>query len=139
MWSGRVPRPRRPRRAQRPRSAPTTRVSSLTWFPPGRVISGRSRNKARPVHGSAQWRRKTARATYAWRVLTARRLSKRYGEKRVLRGIDLTLPRGGFFVVTGPNGSGKTTLLRSCAGLAQPTEGTIERGVTRGQVGSLGP
>jgi heme ABC exporter ATP-binding subunit CcmA len=71
-------------------------------------------------------------------VLTARRLGKRYGEKRVLRGIDLALPRGDFLVVTGPNGSGKTTLLRICAGLAQPTEGTIERSVTRGQVGYLG-
>jgi heme exporter protein A len=71
-------------------------------------------------------------------VLTARRLGKRYGEKRVLRGIDLALPRGGFLVVTGPNGAGKTTLLRICAGLAQPTEGTIERSATRAQVGYLG-
>jgi heme ABC exporter ATP-binding subunit CcmA len=71
-------------------------------------------------------------------VLTARRLGKRYGEKRVLRGIDLALPRGGFLVVTGPNGAGKTTLLRICAGLAQPTEGTIDRDATRAQVGYLG-
>jgi heme exporter protein A len=71
-------------------------------------------------------------------VLTARRLGKRYGEKRVLRGIDLELPPGGFLVVTGPNGSGKTTLLRICAGLAQPTEGTIERTAPRAQVGYLG-
>jgi len=71
-------------------------------------------------------------------VLTARRLGKRYGEKRVLRGIDLELPRGGFLVVTGPNGAGKTTLLRICAGLAQPTEGTIERSAARAQVGYLG-
>jgi heme exporter protein A len=71
-------------------------------------------------------------------VLTARRLGKRYGEKRVLRGIDLELPRGGFLVVTGANGSGKTTLLRICAGLAQPTEGTLERSAPRAQVGYLG-
>src|SRR5579884_4352763 len=71
-------------------------------------------------------------------MLTARRLGKRYGEKRVLRGIDLALPRGGFHVVTGPNGAGKTTLLRICAGLAQPTEGTIERAAARAQVGYLG-
>jgi heme exporter protein A len=71
-------------------------------------------------------------------VLTAGRLGKRYGEKRVLRGIDLALPRGGFLVVTGPNGSGKTTLLRICAGLMQPTEGVIERTVERAQVGYLG-
>ena len=77
-------------------------------------------------------------APYAGRVLTARRLGKRYGEKRVLRRIDLALPRGGFLLVTGPNGAGKTTLLRICAGLAQPTEGTIERAATRAQVGYLG-
>jgi heme exporter protein A len=71
-------------------------------------------------------------------VLTARKLGKRYGEKRVLRKIELALPRGGFLVVTGPNGSGKTTLLRICAGLAQPTEGMIERSATRAQVGYLG-
>ena len=71
-------------------------------------------------------------------MLTARRLGKRYGEKRVLRGIDLELPFGGFVVVTGPNGSGKTTLLRICVGLAQPTEGSIERSATRAQVGYLG-
>jgi heme ABC exporter ATP-binding subunit CcmA len=71
-------------------------------------------------------------------VLTARGLGKRYGDKRVLRRIDLALPRGGFLVVTGPNGSGKTTLLRICAGLVQPTEGVIERTVERAQVGYLG-
>ena len=71
-------------------------------------------------------------------MLIARRLGRRYGEKRVLRGINLELPSGGFLVVTGANGSGKTTLLRICAGLAQPTEGTIERSVLRAQVGYLG-
>ena len=71
-------------------------------------------------------------------MLVARRLGKRFGEKRVLRGIDLDLAAGGFLVVTGPNGSGKTTLLRICAGLAQPTEGTIERAVSRGAIGYLG-
>jgi ABC-type multidrug transport system ATPase subunit len=71
-------------------------------------------------------------------VLTVSKLGKRYGEKRVLRGVDLELPDGGFLVVTGPNGSGKTTLLRICAGLAAPTEGTVERGVGRGELGYLG-
>jgi heme exporter protein A len=71
-------------------------------------------------------------------VLTASKLGKRYGEKRVLRGVDLNVADGGFVVVTGPNGAGKTTLLRICAGLAAPTEGTIERGVSRGELGYLG-
>jgi heme exporter protein A len=71
------------------------------------------------------------------RVLTAQRLGKRYGEKRVLRGIDLDLARGGFLVVTGPNGSGKTTLLRICAGLARPTEGELTVDATRAAIGYL--
>ena len=71
-------------------------------------------------------------------MLTASKLGKRFGEKRVLRGVDLDLTEGGFLVVTGANGSGKTTLLRICAGLAAPTEGTIDRCVTRGELGYLG-
>ena len=71
-------------------------------------------------------------------MLQARQLGKRYGEKRVLRGVDLELPRGGFLVVTGPNGSGKTTLLRICAGLAAPSAGAVQRGVERAELGYLG-
>jgi len=71
-------------------------------------------------------------------VLRASGIGKRFGERRVLRGVDLDLARGGFLVVTGPNGSGKTTLLRICAGLARPTEGELEVEVGRGEVGYLG-
>ena len=65
-------------------------------------------------------------------------LKKDYGEKRVLRGLDFRLERGGFLVVTGANGSGKTTLLRLCAGLAVPTGGTLEVEPERGSIGFLG-
>jgi heme exporter protein A len=71
-------------------------------------------------------------------VIRARGLEKRYGDKRVLRGVDLHVPRGGFVVVTGPNGSGKTTLLRLVAGLLAPTGGELEVGVERGGLGFLG-
>jgi ABC-type multidrug transport system ATPase subunit len=70
-------------------------------------------------------------------MIAARGLGKRFGEKRVLRGVDLELSAGGFAVVTGPNGSGKTTLLRICAGLASPSEGELRVGVQRAQVGYL--
>jgi heme exporter protein A len=70
-------------------------------------------------------------------VIRARGLGKRFGDKRVLDGLDLDLERGGFLVVTGPNGSGKTTLLRLCAGLAAPTAGELEVAVDRGRVGFL--
>jgi heme exporter protein A len=70
-------------------------------------------------------------------VIEARKLGRRFGEKRVLRGVDLELPRGGFAVVTGANGSGKTTLLRICAGLATPTEGELRVEAERSQIGYL--
>jgi len=71
-------------------------------------------------------------------MIEARRLGKSFGDKRVLRGVNLDLARGGFAVVTGRNGSGKTTLLRICAGLALPSEGTLEVAAERAEVGYLG-
>jgi ABC-type multidrug transport system ATPase subunit len=70
-------------------------------------------------------------------VIRARGLEKRYGDRRVLRGLDLDVPRGGFLVVTGPNGSGKTTLLRLVSGLAAPTGGELEVDSDRGRLGFL--
>ncbi|HJR95221.1 MAG TPA: ABC transporter ATP-binding protein [Gaiellaceae bacterium] len=70
-------------------------------------------------------------------MIRGRGVEKRYGRKRVLRGIDISVPRGGFAVVTGPNGSGKTTLLRLLAGLALPTRGDLLVDTDRSRVGYL--
>jgi ABC-type multidrug transport system ATPase subunit len=70
-------------------------------------------------------------------VIAARGVGRRFGDKRVLRALDFELPDGGFMTITGPNGSGKTTLLRLCAGLAQPSEGELNVGVTRERIGFL--
>jgi ABC-type multidrug transport system ATPase subunit len=70
-------------------------------------------------------------------VIRARALEKRYGDKRILRGVELDVGADDFVLVTGPNGSGKTTLLRLCAGLAAPTRGELEVTVERGRVGYL--
>jgi heme exporter protein A len=71
-------------------------------------------------------------------MIEARKLGRRFGEKRVLHDVDLIVPRGGFAVVTGPNGSGKTTLLRLCTGLMVPTEGDLHVGAPRAEIGYLG-
>jgi heme exporter protein A len=70
-------------------------------------------------------------------VISARGIEKRYGERRVLRGVDFDLASDGFLLVTGPNGSGKTTLLRLCAGLAVPTSGALTIEAERSRVGFL--
>jgi ABC-type multidrug transport system ATPase subunit len=70
-------------------------------------------------------------------VISARKLEKRYGDRRALRGVDFDLASDGFLLVTGPNGSGKTTLLRLCAGLAVPTAGELTVDVERPRIGFL--
>ena len=70
-------------------------------------------------------------------MIRVRELTKRYGDKRILRGLDVELERGGFLLVTGANGSGKTTLLRILAGLAAPTAGSVDVDVGREQLGFL--
>ena len=48
-----------------------------------------------------------------------------YGERAVLRGLDLTVPAGLVTVLLGPSGSGKSTILRLIAGLDVPERGCI--------------
>ena len=52
-------------------------------------------------------------------------LRKRFGGLEILKGIDLTLDRGGFLVLVGPSGCGKSTLLNTIAGLETISAGTI--------------
>jgi heme exporter protein A len=68
-------------------------------------------------------------------VIVARDLGRDFGSKRVLRGLDFDVARGGFLVVTGPNGSGKSTLLSLCAGLLVPTRGELLVEAERREIG----
>jgi ABC-2 type transport system ATP-binding protein len=58
-------------------------------------------------------------------VLTLNGLYRRFGDKLVVRGLDLDLEPGERVALHGPNGSGKTTILRCIAGTLAPTSGTI--------------
>ncbi len=51
-----------------------------------------------------------------------------YGRIEVLRGVDLSVPRGAVMALLGANGAGKTTLLRVISGLMSPTAGDIHLG-----------
>mgnify|MGYP000082396543 CR=1 FL=1 len=53
-------------------------------------------------------------------------LRKRYGDREVLKGINLEIEEGEFYALMGPNGSGKTTLVSIIASVIPPSEGRVE-------------
>jgi ABC-2 type transport system ATP-binding protein len=53
-------------------------------------------------------------------------LTKRFGDKTAVNGVDLEIPNGSFFGICGPNGAGKTTMLRMATGLLRPDHGSVE-------------
>jgi ABC-2 type transport system ATP-binding protein len=73
-------------------------------------------------------------------------LTKRFGERAALDGIDLQVPRGVAFGFLGPNGAGKTTIIRTLLGLTQASAGSMrllgyavpaERGQALRRVGAI--
>jgi ABC-2 type transport system ATP-binding protein len=63
-------------------------------------------------------------------VVETHGLTKRFGDRSVVRDVDLQVPRGVAFGYLGPNGAGKTTLIRMLLGLTRPNGGTMTlRGV----------
>jgi ABC-2 type transport system ATP-binding protein len=53
-------------------------------------------------------------------------LTKRFGERTALDGIDLQVPTGCAFGFLGPNGAGKTTIIRTLLGLTPASAGTMQ-------------
>ncbi len=70
----------------------------------------------------------TATAGDGRSMLQVSGLHKRYGKLEVLRGIDLSVDRGGVVVVMGPSGSGKSTMLRCLTFLEKPDAGRVRVG-----------
>ena len=58
-------------------------------------------------------------------MIEVRGLSKSFGPRAALAGVDLSVAAGEFTTLVGPNGAGKTTLLRILATLACPSSGTV--------------
>src|SRR6516164_8961372 len=55
-------------------------------------------------------------------------LRKRFGPLEILKGIDISLEKGGFLVLVGPSGCGKSTLLNTIAGLETISSGEVRIG-----------
>lgn len=58
-------------------------------------------------------------------MLTAENIIYRVGDREILRGVSVRIPRGRFVGVVGPNGAGKTTLIRVLSGVARPAAGRV--------------
>jgi nitrate/nitrite transport system ATP-binding protein len=58
-------------------------------------------------------------------LLELKAVSKSFGDRPVLAGVDLAIERGEFVAIVGYSGSGKTTLVSLIAGLLQPDRGTV--------------
>jgi ABC-2 type transport system ATP-binding protein len=58
----------------------------------------------------------------------ARGLTKRFGDREALRGVEFAADPGELVAVIGPNGAGKTTLLSILAGIQAPDGGEVETG-----------
>ncbi len=64
------------------------------------------------------------------RVVTARDLSKTYGDRTLFEGLSFEIPPGAIVGIVGPNGAGKTTLVRMIVGQETTDTGTLEIGQT---------
>ena len=60
--------------------------------------------------------------------VTLNNVVKKYGDVKVIHGINLEIEHGEFCVFVGPSGCGKSTLLRMVAGLEETTSGTMNIG-----------
>ena len=54
------------------------------------------------------------------------KVTKSFGTKTVLSGLDLTVTRGESLVLVGQSGIGKSVLLKHVIGLLKPDSGTVE-------------
>lgn len=59
-------------------------------------------------------------------IIETKRLTKKFGSRKVVDHVDLQVKKGEIYGFLGPNGAGKTTTIRMLLGLARPTQGSIQ-------------
>lgn len=58
-------------------------------------------------------------------MIESKNITKVFGEKMILRGVNLTIRQGEAVALLGANGAGKSTWLKIAAGLLKPTDGEV--------------
>src|SRR5690606_32745177 len=83
------------------------------------------RRPRRPRADGRHPRTEGAEVTTTASAIRIRSLTKRYGSRTALHGIDLDVPAGTIYGMIGPNGAGKTTTMRILLDLVRPTAGEL--------------
>ncbi len=108
--------PDAPERRTRPNPGRAAQAENLASIRGLAIVDAMSSNQAAI---------ETAARPSAATALRVRGLAKRFGEREVLAGIDLTVPTGRTFGLVGVNGAGKTTFIKCVLDLCSPNEGEI--------------
>lgn len=98
------------------------RLESLLSLRGARTIAKRNRVQG-GVKMSAHEAEESGR-----KVIEARGLGKRYGDKDLVRDFNVKIARGDRVGLVGPNGAGKTTLINMLTGVLEPDEGSLKFG-----------
>src|SRR4029079_11761311 len=96
----------------------------------------RSRTEIKMAHDCPQCQAAAGHTGNA--VVEVRDARVSFGSAKVLRGVNLQIPKGEIVALIGPNGSGKTTLLRCLLGLQKVDRGQISLFGERTIQGALG-
>lgn len=59
-------------------------------------------------------------------AIEIRNLTKNFGEKQALKGLNMTVPKGSIYGFIGENGSGKSTTEKIICGLIHPSSGSVK-------------
>src|SRR5262249_55169260 len=88
----------------------------------GRGQRGPGSHRRLPRRPGGPRRRKPSGAS---EMIEIKGLVAGYGGLDILRGVDLTVDRGGITCIVGPNGAGKSTVLKAVSGVLRPRAGTV--------------
>lgn len=77
------------------------------------------------LNGEKNVRKKKKKADNRKVVLETKKLSKKFGDKEILKSIDMTIYEGDIVGLIGPNGAGKSTFIKTVLNLYKETEGEV--------------